>query len=54
VKTDGQSWDRVLVNVGIGGELALTNDLSLGLEVKYQYIKDLSRIPINLSLTYRF
>jgi outer membrane protein X len=50
----GESYDRFLFNVGIGGEVALTHDLSLGLEIKYQYMKDFGRIPINLGFTYRF
>ena len=48
------SVNKLLVNAGIGAEYALTENLSLGLEVKYQYIKDFSRLPISLGLTYKF
>lgn len=48
------SSNKFLVNVGIGAEYALSANLSLGLEVKYQYIKDFNRLPISLGVTYRF
>lgn len=48
------SLNRFFFNVGVGAEYALTEKLSLGLEVKYQYIKDFNRLPINLGVTYRF
>ena len=47
-------FNRLLVNVGVGAEYAVTDKLSLGVEIKYQYLKDFSRLPINLGLAYKF
>ena len=52
--SDSASTNKLLVNAGVGAEYALSEKLSLGLEVKYQYIKDFSRLPISLGLTYKF
>lgn len=64
---DGDSWDdyldihsktchynRFLFNLGIGGEFNITDHLTLGAELKYQYINDFSRFPITVGLSYRF
>ncbi|MDO4932529.1 MAG: outer membrane beta-barrel protein [Prevotellaceae bacterium] len=48
------SNSKFLLNVGVGAEYSLTDKLSLGAEVKYQYMKDFSRLPISVGLTYRF
>ena len=48
------SISRLLVNIGIGFEYSLTRSLSLGIDAKFQYIKDYSRMPLSLSLTHRF
>lgn len=49
-----QHHKGVLVNAGLGGECRLTSHISLGLEVKYQYLKEFQRLPITLGATYRF
>lgn len=46
--------NRFLFNVGVGAEYALTSKLSVGLEVKYQYMKDFNRLPITLGVAYKF
>lgn len=52
---DGSSSvNKLLVNVGAGVEYALSSNLSIGLEVKYQYIKDFNRLPVSLGVTYKF
>lgn len=46
-----------MYNVGVGGEYSLTDNLALGLEIKFQSIlKDGSynRLPISLGLSYKF
>lgn len=51
---DGFSKNKVLVNAGLGGEYAVSERLSLCAEVKYQYIKDFSRLPISIGFSYKF
>lgn len=46
--------NRFVFNVGIGGEYKISRRLSAGIEIKYQYVKDLNRLPINLGVTYHF
>ena len=41
-------------NAGAGAEYALTSHLSANIEIKYQYIKMFSRLPISLGVTYKF
>ena len=48
------SSNSFLFNFGVVGEYAITSKLSLGLEIKYQYIQHLSRLPISLGVTYNF
>lgn len=48
------SANKFLFNVGIGAQFALNDRLSVGAEIKYQYIKDFSRLPINIGVTYKF
>lgn len=54
VESGSSSANRFLFNVGVGAEYALSSKLSLGLEVKYQYMKDFNRLPISLGVTYKF
>lgn len=59
---DDDDWDigstsrlnRFVLNVGLGGEFAVSSKLSLGLEIKYQYIKNFQRLPITIGATYHF
>ena len=48
------SKDKLLVNAGLGAEYAVSDRLSLCAEVKYQYIKDFSRLPIAIGFSYKF
>lgn len=45
---------RVYVNAGLGGELALGSHWAISLEFKYQWIKDFSRMPFQLGVSYKF
>ena len=47
------SLNRMLFNVGVGAEYALTDKISVGAEIKFQYIKDFSRIPFKIGVTYK-
>lgn len=49
-----KSFNRFLFNIGVGGELAITRNLSANIEFKYQYIKDFQRFPISVGLAYKF
>lgn len=51
---DTGSQDNLLVNTGLGAEYALTEKVSVGAEVKYQYIKDATRLPITIGISYKF
>ena len=51
---DGGSASKFLFNVGVGAEYALTPKISVGAELKYQYIKDFSRLPITIGVAYKF
>lgn len=46
------SSNRFVFNVGLGGEYRCSDKISAFLEIKYQYIKNLSRLPINIGFTY--
>ena len=48
------SDSKFLANGGLGAEYDFSEHLTAGFEVKYQYIKDFSRLPISLGLTYKF
>lgn len=48
------SADKFVFNIGAGAEYALTDHLSVGFELKYQYISKFSRFPIQLGVAYRF
>ncbi len=45
---------RFVFDIGIGGEYEFSKNFAAGLEFKYQYMKDFSRLPVTLSLTYKF
>lgn len=48
------SMSRFLFNVGAGAEYNITRKISAGLEIKYQYMKNFSRLPITIGATYHF
>lgn len=48
------SSNSFLFNIGVGAEYKLSEKLSAGIEIKYQYLKNLNRIPITLGATYHF
>ena len=48
------SSTKFLANIGIGAEYPVTDKLSIGAEIKYQYIKDFCRLPISVGATYKF
>lgn len=48
------SANKFFFNVGAGAEYALNSKLSVGAEIKYQYIKNFNRLPISIGVTYKF
>lgn len=54
VQSESTGSTKFLLNVGVGAEYSLTDRLSVGAEIKYQYIQHFSRLPINIGLTYKF
>lgn len=50
----GGSDSRFLLNVGLGGEYSIVDNIGVGLKVDYQYIKNYCRLPISIYATYRF
>lgn len=46
--------NRVIANVGLGAEYWLSDSFALNLEAKFQYVKDLKRIPISFGFAYKF
>lgn len=54
VEEGSSSVNRFLFNVGVGAEYPITEKFAVGLEVKYQYMKDFNRLPISLGVTYKF
>jgi len=60
VEIEGMDWEastslnRFLFNVGLGGEYAISDNLAINLEFKYQYMKDFNRMPVKLGVTYSF
>ena len=48
------SATKFLFNVGAGVEYPVSDRLSVGAEIKYQYIQHFSRLPISIGITYRF
>lgn len=51
---NSMSLNRFYFNVGAGAEYSFSSKLSAGIEIKYQYMKNFGRLPINLGVTYRF
>ena len=45
---------NLLFNVGLGAEYPVNDKLSIGAELKYQYIDNFSRLPITIGATYKF
>lgn len=52
--SDGGGGSRFLFNLGVGVEYAVSQRVRMGLEIKYQYLKDFGRLPINVGVTYQF
>ena len=50
----GGDDDKVYINGGAGAEYDITSCISVGAEVKYQFIEDFNRLPISLGVTYKF
>ena len=50
----GSDENKFMFNVGAGVQYALTEKISVGAEIKYQFIKDFNRMPISVGLTYKF
>lgn len=48
------SLSRFVFNVGAGFQYDLSEKLAVNAEVKYQYIKDFSRLPISIGVAYKF
>ena len=48
------SVNRCLFNIGVGAEYKITSKISAGLEIKYQYLKDFSSLPIIIGANYHF
>ena len=48
------SANKFFFNIGAGAEYAVNEKFSVGAELKYQYIKDFSRLPITVGVTYKF
>ena len=51
---DSHNETRLGVNVGIGGEIYATEQLTLGLEVKYNIVKDIDQALLALRVGYNF
>lgn len=54
VKAGPYSFDRFLFNVGLGLEGYLARNLKGFMEIKYQYVEDWQKIPIQLGVAYTF
>lgn len=48
------SYDRFLFNLGVGGEYEFSSHWVGTAELKYQYMKDFSRLPITVGIAYKF
>ncbi len=51
---DLNSKSKVLINAGAGVEYPITEKLSVGAEIKYQYMEHFSRLPISIGVAYKF
>ncbi|MDE7397442.1 MAG: porin family protein, partial [Muribaculum sp.] len=47
------SADKFVFNIGGGAEYAINDRISVGFELKYQYINKFSRFPIQIGFTYK-
>lgn len=45
---------RFLFNVGLGAEYPITDKISVGADIRFQYMKNFSRLPIMVGVTYKF
>lgn len=45
--------NRMLINVGVGADYSLTDKISVGAEIKFQYIKDFNRMPFKVGVIYK-
>ena len=55
VEGDGTgSVSKFLLNVGAGIEYDITSKIAVNADIKYQYIKDFSRLPISIGVAYKF
>ena len=48
------SLNRFLFNLGVGAEYKVASNVYAQFELRYQYLKDFNRLPINVGITYRF
>lgn len=46
--------NKFLFNVGIGVDYPVSNKFSVGAEIKYQYVKHYSTLPVSIGVTYKF
>ena len=49
-KEESGSANKFFFNVGVGAEYAINDKISIGAEVKYQYIENFNRLPISLGV----
>ncbi|MDD4116559.1 MAG: outer membrane beta-barrel protein, partial [Massilibacteroides sp.] len=50
----GNGENRFGLNVGLGGELYATRDVTVGLEMKYNIVSDFDQAIIGLRIGYNF
>ena len=48
------SVSKFLLNIGAGIEYDITSKIAVNADIKYQYIKDFSRLPISIGVAYKF
>ena len=51
--SSSSSLNRMLINVGVGADYSLTDKVSVGAEIKFQYIKDFNRLPFKVGVIYK-
>lgn len=51
--SSSSSLNRMLINVGVGADYSLTDKISVGAEIKFQYIKDFNRSPFKVGVIYK-
>lgn len=54
LEVKSKSLSRFVFNIGMGAEYDLSDNLTIGFEFKYRYMKDFGQLPINLGITYHF